>query len=54
MGIRGPKSSAALGIPTVAELRGDARPEHPEDLTEAQAAEWRAVWSACRPTGSLG
>ena len=43
MGIRGPKSSAALEIPSVADLRGDARPEPPEDLTEEQAAEWRAV-----------
>ena len=43
MGLRGPKSSAALEIPSVADLRGDARPEPPEDLTEEQAAEWRAV-----------
>ena len=43
MGMRGPKSSAALKIPSVAELRGDARPEPPEELTEEQAAEWRAV-----------
>jgi hypothetical protein len=43
MGARGPQSSAALAIVPVAELRGDARPEPPADLTEEQAAEWRAV-----------
>jgi hypothetical protein len=43
MGIRGPQSSAALEIPSVADLRGDARPEPPSDLTDDQAAEWRAV-----------
>jgi hypothetical protein len=43
MGIRGPQSSAAAVIRSVAELRGDARPEPPADLTEDQADEWRAV-----------
>jgi hypothetical protein len=43
MGIRGPKSAEALVTPTVADLRGDARPEPPDDLTEEQAAVWRAV-----------
>jgi len=43
MGICGPKSVEALVTPTVADLRGDARPEPPADLTEEQAAEWRAV-----------
>jgi hypothetical protein len=43
MGIRGPKSAGDLATPTVADLRGDARPEPPADLTEEQAAEWRAV-----------
>ena len=43
MGARGPKSSAAVAIPSVADLRGDARPTPPEDLTEEQAAEWRAI-----------
>jgi hypothetical protein len=43
MGIRGPKSAEAQLTPSVAELRGDARPEPPEDLTEEQAVEWRAV-----------
>jgi hypothetical protein len=42
MGIRGPKASLDLVPPSVADLRGDARPEPPGDLTEAQAAEWRA------------
>jgi hypothetical protein len=48
MCIRGPKSAEALVTPTVAELRGDARPEPPADLTEGQAAEGRAVVDACR------
>lgn len=43
MGMRGPKFGAALEIPSVADLRGDARPEPPEDLTPEQAEEWRAV-----------
>jgi hypothetical protein len=43
MGMRGPKSGAALASPTIADLRGDARPEPPADLTEEQAAEWEAV-----------
>jgi hypothetical protein len=43
MGARGPKSSAAVAIPSVADLRGDARPEPPADLTEEQAAEWCAI-----------
>jgi hypothetical protein len=34
MGMRGPKSAEAQLTPTVADLRGDARPEPPEDLTE--------------------
>src|SRR5690606_4443353 len=43
MGKRGPKSSAAQASPSVVELRPNARPEPPEDLTPEQAAEWRAV-----------
>jgi hypothetical protein len=42
MGIRGPKSASDLATPTVADLRGDAPPGPPADLTEEQAAEWRA------------
>jgi hypothetical protein len=51
MGMRGPQSSAAWEIPSVAELRPDARPEPPSDLTEEQAAEWRTVidLSFCPP-----
>jgi hypothetical protein len=41
MGMRGP--SAALASPSIAEVRPDARPEPPEDLTEDEAAERRAV-----------
>ena len=43
MGMRRPRPSAAVEIPSVVELHPDARPEPPEDLTEEQAAEWRAV-----------
>jgi hypothetical protein len=52
MGIRGSKSAEALVTPTVTDLRGDARPEPPEDLTEEQGAEWRACVERLRPTGS--
>jgi hypothetical protein len=54
MGMEGPKSSAALDIPSVADLRGDARPELPSDLTEDQAAEWRAVVGRMPADCSLG
>ena len=43
MAIRGPKSSATLEIPSLADLRPDARPEPPDDLAEQQAADWRAA-----------
>jgi hypothetical protein len=33
----------AVAPALVADLRGDARPQPPEDLTEEQGAEWRAV-----------
>ena len=43
MGIRGPQSHAALAVAPVSDLRLVARPEPPEDLTENQSAEWRAI-----------
>jgi hypothetical protein len=52
MGIRGPKSAEALVTPTVVDLRGDDRPEPPEDLTEEQAAEWRA--GSCHAAAARG
>jgi hypothetical protein len=52
MGARGPKSARDLLTPSVADLRGDARPEPLEDLTEEQAAEWRGVVERLPATGS--
>ena len=40
MGVRGPKSAAALAV--VSPIT-DARPAPPEDLPEAQAVQWRRI-----------
>jgi hypothetical protein len=46
MGKRGRKSSAELSVVTPLKTR---RPPPPEDLTEEQASEWRAVVSRMPP-----
>jgi hypothetical protein len=48
MGIRGSKSVEAMVTPTVADLRGDARPEPPEDLTRSKLPSGVPLWTACR------
>jgi hypothetical protein len=49
MGARGPQSSAALEIPSVADLRGDARPEPASNLTDDQAASGLRAGRVSRP-----
>jgi hypothetical protein len=43
MGARGRQSVAAIETPVIVSSLPDHRPPPPDDLTEAQAAEWRIV-----------
>jgi hypothetical protein len=49
MAQRGRKSAASLSIVSVL---GNERPAPPDDLTEEEAEEWRAIVAVCRMTGS--
>jgi hypothetical protein len=47
MGVRGPKSAAALAV--VQPLPGKQRPEPPPELSKEAAVEWKAVVAALPP-----